>query len=92
MGLPLETLWFVCSCTELPVRGQTPAQLVALARTLQSRTLELIRTVAGLNFKLNPNIRDYLGTKSEEEVLCHVKKGQVRPESQLQTISAMENA
>lgn len=90
---PLETLWFACSCTEPPLKKQIPTQLVALGKTLQSRTLELIRTIAGLNFrvnfKLNPNIKDYLGTKSEEEVLFHMRKRQIKPESHVPTISAM---
>jgi hypothetical protein len=90
---PLETLWFACSCTELPLRKQLPVQLIALGKTLQIRTLELIRTIAGLNFrvnfKLNPNIREYLGTKSEEEVLYHMRKKQMKPESQVPTLSAM---
>ena len=89
---PLETVWLACIATDFPLRNKLPASLVSLARVVQLRSLELIRTVASLNhtvdYKLNPDIREFLGAKSEEEAIYHTKKRRIKPDSG-QTLCAM---
>jgi hypothetical protein len=74
----METIWFACAADKRPLRNRLPREVVELARKFQANTLELIRMIASLNFrvnyKLHPSISHDLCLLNEEERLHFTHK------------------